>query len=52
MYQQAKTRVESSPRLSPHAAFILADWDEGEEHWQWVCTASEDEILDWVEAGK
>jgi transcriptional regulator with XRE-family HTH domain len=49
--EEAKARVEDSPRLAPHADFILADWSEGEDHWRWVCTASEKEIIDWVEAG-
>lgn len=49
LYQQAKARVETSEALAPHAEFILADWDEGEEHLQWVLDATEAEILDWVE---
>ena len=51
MYEKAKARVEDSPKLSVHADFILADWSEGNDHWEWVVTASEKEILDWVEAG-
>ena len=50
-YDRAKTRVEDSAVLRPHADSILADWPEGDEHWQWVCTAPESEIVDWVEAG-
>lgn len=51
MYEKAKVRIENSPKLAAYAGFILADWPGGEEHWQWVCEASEDEILEWVEAG-
>ena len=51
MFEEAKARVENSPRLAPHADFILADWPEGEEHWEWVALALENEILDWVETG-
>ena len=51
MYEEAKARVEDNPKLSPHADFILADWPEGDDHWEWVVTTPEQEILDWVEAG-
>ena len=47
-YAEAKQKVESSVKLAPHADFILADWDEGDEHLRWVCTADEKTILDWI----
>jgi hypothetical protein len=52
LFEQAKNRVENSEKLAPHADFILADWNEGDEHLNWVITADEQEILDWVEAGQ
>lgn len=52
LYERAARRVRDSKKLSPHAAFILSDWNEGDEHWNWVINAREDEILDWVEANK
>ncbi len=51
MFEKAKVRVEDSPKLTVHVDFILADWPEGDEHWRWVITAPEKDILDWVEAG-
>jgi hypothetical protein len=51
-YDLAERRVRNSARLAPHADFILADWPEGNEHWNWVINADEQEILDWVEAGQ
>lgn len=51
LYTQAKFRVDHSDILAPHSDFILADWPEGNEHWRWVLEASEEEILNWVEAG-
>jgi len=45
-YEQASDRVHNSERLAPHADFILANWNEGEEHWDWICTAREEEILE------
>jgi hypothetical protein len=50
-YDQAKRRVQDTPELAEHEAFILDDWPEGEDHWQWVATAPVAEIVDWAEAG-
>jgi hypothetical protein len=32
--------------------FALADWDEGAEHQEWLDTADEREIADWIIAGR
>jgi hypothetical protein len=32
--------------------FALADWDEGAEHQDWLDTADEREIADWIVAGR
>jgi len=29
----------------------LADWPEGDIHWQWLANAPEGEVRDWVAAG-
>ena len=49
-YAQAKVRVQDTPALAEHADFILADWPEGDDHWQWVATAPVAEVVDWAEA--
>lgn len=49
---RAEKRVDQSEELRPHKEFIMADWPEGAEHWQWVAEATVEEILDWVAAGK
>lgn len=49
---QAERRVDASPRLLPHKAFIMADWPEGQEHWRWVIKAPIAEIVEWAEAGQ
>ena len=49
---QAAVRVQRSPRLREHEAYIMADWPEGREHWRWVLTAPIAEILEWVAAGQ
>jgi len=50
-YEVARTRVQNTPELAAHEKFILADWPEGNNHWQWVATAPVAEIVDWAEAG-
>jgi len=32
-------------------AFVLADWNEGQEHQDWLDTADASEIADWIAAG-
>lgn len=49
-HNRARQRVDSEPRLKAHEDFIMADWKEGAEHWQWIAEATIDEIVDWVEA--
>lgn len=45
--------VFASVETSPHqvANFIDADWNEGQEHIDWLASASVLEIADWVIAG-
>jgi len=52
LYEEAKRRVKANSELASHTDFILADWSEGDEHWEWVVSASVEEILDWVAAGQ
>ena len=47
-YEQAKARVDATPGLVRHSDYILADWPEGEEHWDWVVSAPVAEIVDWA----
>lgn len=50
LYREAKSRVHGDDRLAPFAETILADFPEGDEHWQWVIDADADEILGWAKA--
>lgn len=50
-YELAERRVQDTPSLAMHRAFIMADWPEGDEHWEWLATAPIEEIVDWVAAG-
>ena len=47
--EQARARVNRDPDLYPHWDILIGyDWDNLEEHYQWVATADKAEILSWV----
>lgn len=51
--REARERVKNSPVLSPHYDLIFSDWENWDEHIQWVMhDATTTEILDWVESVK
>ena len=47
--QDAESRIDQTPELEPYRDTILYDWPEGDEHWQWACTAPVAEIVNWAE---
>jgi predicted transcriptional regulator len=49
--QLAKTRVINDDDLGPESDILLEyDWDNQEEHLEWVATADKAEILSWIMA--
>ena len=48
-YGKAEKRVNETPALEPYRDVILYDWPEGDEHWEWVQTATTRDILLWAE---
>lgn len=55
LHDRALRRVQASRQLSQYEDFIMADWNdwnEGDEHWQWVLTTPIREIVDWAIAGQ
>lgn len=46
---KAWNRVNDTPELYRHRSTIMADWQEGDEHWEWVATAPVTEIVNWAE---
>jgi len=50
LYREAESRVLADDRLAPFAETILADYPQGDEHWQWVIDADVGEIIGWAEA--
>ena len=51
LYDMARQRIFNSDTLKDCSEFILADWNEGGEHWAWVVIEEEERILEWVKAG-
>lgn len=45
----ACARVVNSPALQPYYEVIFSDWPNIEDHYHWILTASEEEILDWAD---
>ena len=48
--QKAYARIMAHESLYKYYDIIMADWHEGDEHWQWVATAPENEIAEWAAA--
>jgi len=47
--QQAQQRVQNSEALNEHYAILCEyDWPNMQEHIDWICTASENEIIEWA----
>jgi len=49
-YCRARARMYELGFTAEQMDFIFADWPEGDEHLDWLLTASRDEIADWGEA--
>lgn len=48
--EMADDRVTAEPQLAPYRDLLTEyDWDNQEEHWEWVATAEIEEIVDWAE---
>ena len=45
----ARNRVDNDPKLSAHSETIFYDWDNQDEHLEWVAIAPTEEIVDWAE---
>lgn len=48
LFIRAQKRVYEEPELKPYADTILYDWNEGDEHWEWVMEAPVEEIVKWA----
>ena len=48
LYIAAAYRVQRTPELAAYEDFIMANWNEGDEHWEWVINAPVADIIEWV----
>ena len=48
--EQARQRIENTPELAAHAAIILYEWPNWNEHMAWIATAPVAEIVEWAES--
>lgn len=49
---EAKKRIDDLNFNQEEQDFIWADWENYDEHLDWLLTASRKEIADWIEAGR
>jgi hypothetical protein len=49
-YQNAKSRIDTMEFNDAEIGFIWADWENWNEHIDWLLTASRKEIKSWIDA--
>lgn len=49
LYEQAYDRMAEFGFTPYQFEFLFNDWAEGDEHLEWLLTASREEIVDWGE---
>jgi hypothetical protein len=48
-YEMAVARVDGDPKLRPYRDLLVEyDWPEGEQHYEWVATASTATLIKWA----
>ena len=47
--QIARDRVANSAALTAHTETIWSDWENMDDHIEWIATAPESEIVAWAE---
>ena len=47
-YQRAAIRINQTPELEPYRDTLLYDWNDGDEHLDWVASAPVDELVSWA----
>lgn len=48
-YERIQDRISTDPELAQYSDLLLYDWEEEEEHTDWVCSADVGEIIEWAE---
>ena len=49
-WELAEARIDKMGFDEREKAVIFYDWPEGDEHFDWLLTATEKEIIDWFES--
>jgi len=49
LYDDARLRVERSPRMGKYKDIILGDWSPWPDHLRWVIRGKVSEIVAWAE---
>jgi hypothetical protein len=49
LYEDARSRVERSPRMRKYSDILLSDGWAYEDHLRWVIKAKVSEIVEWAE---
>ena len=49
-YEEAATRINTTPELEAFKDVILADWPEGDSHFTWAATCPLAELISWAQA--
>ena len=48
-YEEMVARIDATPELEPYRNLLTYDWAEAEEHYNWACTATVEEIANWAQ---
>lgn len=49
-FQKIQNRINNNPELEPYADLLQYDWQDEDEHAEWVATAPVSEIVDWAKS--
>jgi len=49
-YQAMVRKIDETPELEPYRDLILYDWQEEQEHYNWIMIAPVAEIIEWAES--
>ncbi len=45
----AERKVNASPELLKYKKIIMYDWPEGDIHWTWILSETDENIIEWAE---
>jgi uncharacterized membrane protein len=48
-YEKIQARIDTNPTLAIYADLLQYDWEDEDEHADWVATAPVSEIVEWAQ---